>query len=454
MIELTRKQIHFIRSTIRQGLGITSAKKAPSVTLRASPGGLLIQSTSDKIAIEYRVEGDFRPDVITLPYEALQACEGKQNDRVGIQQDGDTITVQWLDGRIPQSARYSHVEPVEVPAPPSELTVLDRAFIPAMAEAVDTTDSESTRHALGCIRLRGSDGQIAATDRYQILTQSGFPFPWDDDVLVPATKAFGTKAFRDAANVSIGRSDDWVSIQAGDWTLHLKIEKDARFPNVDEHVVAIDSATTTMNLADSDAEFLTQATRKLPAAAEFNAPVTVDLNGSVAIRARSADQELGTELILSNSQRSGKELRFNTNRDYLRRAAALGFRQIHLQSADAPAFCRDDRRAYIWALLGSEGAITPDAKLTRIKSPSNSPKPAPPNRTTTPMPNSKRSTSPRPKVDKPVSVLAKAEALRDSLSLALADTRDLISAIKARRKQNRLVETTLRSLKQLENIGA
>ena len=70
------------------------------------------------------------------------------------------------------------------------------------------------------------------------------------------------------------------------------------------------------------------------------------------------------------------------------------------------------------------------------------------------MPNSKRPTATRPKVDKPVSVLAKAEALRDSLTLALADTRDLISAIKARRKQNRLVETTLRSLKQLENIGA
>ncbi|MEZ5941204.1 MAG: hypothetical protein R3C18_07420 [Planctomycetaceae bacterium] len=359
MIELTRKQIHFLRSTLRQGLGITSAKKAPHVTLRATPVGLLIQSTSGNIAIEHRIEGDFRPEAITLTYEALQACEGKQNDHVSIERDGDTITVQWLDGGIPQSAQVSHVEPVEIPVPPSELTVLDREFIPAMADAVATTDSESTRHALSCVRLRGSDGQIAATDRYQILTQSGFPFPWDDDVLVPATKAFGSKAFREAVDVSIGRSDDWVSIQAGDWTLHLKIEKDARFPNVDEHVVAIDAATTSMNLSDSDAEFLTQATRKLPAASEFNAPVTVDLNGSVAIRAKSADQEIGTELILSNSQRSGEELRFNTNRDYLRRAATLGFRQIHLQSAEAPAFCRDDHRAYIWALLGSDGASLP-----------------------------------------------------------------------------------------------
>ena len=47
-----------------------------------------------------------------------------------------------------------------------------------------------------------------------------------------------------------------------------------------------------------------------------------------------------------------------------------------------------------------------------------------------------------------------AEALRDSLSRALGDTRDLISLIKRNQKQNRLVETTLRSLKQLEHIGA
>ena len=454
MIELTRKQIHLIRSTIRQALGITSARRAPNVTVRATPVGLLIQSASDNIAVEHRVEGDFRPDVITLPYEALQACEGKRNDKVSIQQDGDTITVQWLDGGIPQTAQYSHAEPVQVPESPPELTGIDREFVSAMSEAVATTDNESSRFALGCVRLRGSDGQIAATDGRQALMYSGFSFPWDDELLVPATKAFSSKAFSNAAEVSIGRSDEWVSIQADSWTLHLKIEKEARFPNVDDHVPAVDAATSTMILADTDAEFLTQASRKLPAASEFNAPVTVDLNGSVAIRAKSADQEFGTELVLSNSQRSGEEMRFNTNRDYLRRAASLGFRQIYLQTAEAPASCRDDRRSYIWALLGKDGAITPDAKLTRIESPSDPPKPSPQRRTTIPMRNTKRPTSTRSRADKPASVLAKAEALRDSLSVALTDTRELISVIKAKRKQNRLVETTLRSLKQLENIGA
>ncbi len=63
-------------------------------------------------------------------------------------------------------------------------------------------------------------------------------------------------------------------------------------------------------------------------------------------------------------------------------------------------------------------------------------------------------TTSRSDTNRPTNTLAKAESLRDSLSQTLTDTRELISAIKATRKQNRLVESTLRSLKQLENIGA
>ncbi len=51
-------------------------------------------------------------------------------------------------------------------------------------------------------------------------------------------------------------------------------------------------------------------------------------------------------------------------------------------------------------------------------------------------------------------LLAQAETVRESLSQALADVRELITAIKRNQKQNRLVETTLRSLKQPEHIGS
>ena len=79
---------------------------------------------------------------------------------------------------------------------------------------------------------------------------------------------------------------------------------------------------------------------------------------------------------------------------------------------------------------------------------------------TTSQPTATRTSAARPaettnnEPDPSPSLMQQAKALRDSLSNALSDTRDLISLIKRNQKQNRLVETTLRSLKQLEHIGA
>lgn len=53
VIEITRKQVRTIRTTIRQSLGITSASRAPAVTFRSTPDGLLVLAVNDNIAIEY-----------------------------------------------------------------------------------------------------------------------------------------------------------------------------------------------------------------------------------------------------------------------------------------------------------------------------------------------------------------------------------------------------------------
>ena len=454
MIELTRRQVRTVRTTIRQALGITSAGRAPAVTFRSTPDGLLVQAVNDNIAIEYLIPGDRPPECLSVPYAALVACEARRDDAVTIRRLDDTVMLRWNDGGIPQESQHTACEPAEIPNSPASLSIIEPKFLSAMAEAVATTDNESTRYALSCIRLRGSDGQIAATDGRQALIQTGYEFPWDDDVLVPASRVFASKEFCSADEVAIGRSDDWVTIRSGSWTVHLKIEKEARFPAVEDQVPNVNSATTTLTFSDADAEFLTKAMKRLPGAKEYNAPITADLNGAVVLRVKSVEQSTLTELVLTNSQRDGDEIRFNSNREFLARAARLGFRQVHLRGPESPAFCTVDCRSYIWALLGKEGAFAPDANATRIESPAHSRNPHRKNRITIPMKQPTTQTTSRSDTNRPTNVLASAEALRDSLSQALTDTRELISAIKARRKQNRLVESTLRSLKQLENIGA
>ena len=126
---------------------------------------------------------------------------------------------------------------------------------------------------------------------------------------------------------------------------------------------------TTLSLSEDDIGFLLTSTKRLPGASEPNAPVTVELNGVVAVRAEAADQTSPIELVLSNSRRVGEEIRFNTDRTFLTRAAELGFRDILLRSNEAPAYCQDDRRTYIWALLDEGGILHSNGNATRISSP-------------------------------------------------------------------------------------
>ena len=48
--------------------------------------------------------------------------------------------------------------------------------------------------------------------------------------------------------------------------------------------------------------------------------------------------------------------------------------------------------------------------------------------------------------------IEEAEALRDVLQQALTQTRSLIAALKRQRKQSRLVQSTINSLRQLQTI--
>ena len=69
-----------------------------------------------------------------------------------------------------------------------------------------------------------------------------------------------------------------------------------------------------------DAAFLSEALPRLPGVGDDNDPVTVDLNGQLALPARGASDSKIVEVLLSQSEVTGRPVRFVTNRDYLARA--------------------------------------------------------------------------------------------------------------------------------------
>ncbi len=97
--------------------------------------------------------------------------------------------------------------------------------------------------------------------------------------------------------------------------------------------------------------------------------VTLDLNGTVAVRARGQGAANPMEMVLTGATRHGEPIRMMTDRRYLARAAQLGFERIHIFGDKQPMLAADEYRRYVWAVLDARSCIEPTENMTRIESP-------------------------------------------------------------------------------------
>ena len=271
-------------------------------------------------AVEYESPGDFPHEQLWVPLDLLADCEGKRNDPVELEQAAKgRVLAGWTDG-IPQRIQYHCPESwkaEEFPAQPGNVTENPPDLLAALDFAAATTDPDAVRYALGCIRLSGKTGQLAATDGRQMYLHGGFLFPWEEDLLVPRSTVFGCRELPQDQPVGIGRAGEWVAFAVGPWTICLRINKDGRFPDIDRHIPCTDAAVARCQFSASDAEFLLKTLPKLPCDEDSNTwPVTVELNGALVVRAKMSTQAEPTELLLSRASIQGGSARINTNRKY------------------------------------------------------------------------------------------------------------------------------------------
>jgi hypothetical protein len=352
-----------------RGLGITSRQTGPPVEFLVDQHALRIRTRNRQIALEYRLplEGQESQQLVS-PFGLLRCCHGVKSDPVHLQVENDKIHAEWQEVGIPQSIEYPVVECEEFPELPDQLEQNESELMVALGDACETATTDSARYALDHLQLRGSEGQAISTDGRQLLVQDGFQFPWEGELLVPANRLLCSRELRRGKSIEVGKTDEWVTLRSGPWTVWLKINKKARFPNVMELVNLGPETVATLQVPDKDAEFICSALKPNPFHQRDADKVTLDLNGEVTVRAREGGQEQQRDYVLCRSERSGESLRINTSRHYLRRALQLGFREINLSGPDTPASCREGHRTYVWALLTQANAVQPQADAVRIES--------------------------------------------------------------------------------------
>jgi hypothetical protein len=463
----------------------------PTVGFTAAAEELRVRAKFVDAAVEYRAPGEHTAETLWLPFQALGDFEGKKDEPVELAAAGKGhVTAQWRDGSVPQIVRHDVVEPHDAdkfPTPPETFAENSLTLLEALNAAGETTEPDAVRYATNCIQLRGI-GSIVASDGRQLLVQDGFQFPWREDLLIPHSKVFGSPELAGDGPVTIGKADDWVALSSGPWTIWLAVNTGGRFPDLAGHIPQLDVAIARCRFSSSDAGFLGETLPRLPCDDEFNLPVTLDLNGRVAIRARAADQPRPTELVLTGSECSGEPIRIHTNRTFLARALKLGFQEVSFYGAKVPVLCQDERRKYLWALLDPDSVIKPAEDAIRIVSSEADPE-TPVTKTKTrrrvspvsePITNSNgnaatngngqssghakangqakahgrsRNGAVRKPSQEAESLIRQAEALRTSLRDTLLKTNALLKGLKQHRRQSRALRNTIDSLRQLKGLG-
>jgi hypothetical protein len=481
-MQLSRLLVRQFRAIVRKATPVGDGKALWSpVAFASGKEGTSLHVQSSDVAVTYHQPGAAAEERFSLPLEALAQFEGNKDDVVLLKKvKSGVVQATWTDNGVPQLREFSveaRSKTQPAPEPPVKFTNVDRRFLQAMHDAAYTVGRDHSRFAVMRIQLGGQAGEVAATDGHQVLVHSGLTLPWKEELLVPAIGAFGSRELPDDAKVEVGKTATHVGVRAGPWTFLLRIDAIGRFPPVHEVFPKLPGNHTIVQFDPVDASFLLKTLPRLPGREEPESPVTLDLHGPVVLRAKAQGHDRVTEAVLTASRVSGPapKLRIQTNRRYLARALELGFDEMHLVGANSVITCRDDQRRYGWMPLSPEGALPTSTDAVQIVSQQEPVTIKPPTRerSTTVMSNTSTTnaengheresraregraasngTAPANELTME-SVIADAQGLRDALRETYERTGRLIAALKHFGKQSRLVQSTLHSLRQLQNIG-
>jgi hypothetical protein len=477
LITITRRLAQQLRSVLRRAFG-SFRGTGPAVGFIADKAGLTAKSMFGDIAVEVRIPGERTAETIWLPFEFLADIAGKNDEPVELEVTGnDQVSAQWRTGNVPQIVKYDAKQPFEAdkfPALPTAFAANPPGLLQALHEASEVADKDAYRYAINCLQL-SQEGTITATDGRQLLIQSGFTFPWQDAVLVPRSKVFASPELPQDQPAGIAQSGEWVVVSAGRWTVSLRINT-GTFPKVSRNVPSPAAATARCQLSKDDIKFLAETLPGLPCEELDNYPVTIDVNGHIAIRAKAADQAKPTEVVLTNSHFAGEPIRINTNRKYLAHAMKLGLQDFCLYGDSSPLLCQGFGRQYVWMPLNAESAIPPADDAVRIESPQGElAAPIPPFVTPQKVPSMSEPTT---TTGKPASngkaetnsqthkasrrkaalqdlaaLIEDAEKLRTAAHDLMHQASGVVKGLKQHRRQSRAIQNTLASLKQLKTLG-
>jgi hypothetical protein len=424
---------------------------APAVVFESKGGALTAWAKTDDAVLAYTAPTDDRDEVLIAPMAVLEAVPGGGDAPVELAA-GQKLRgeARFSDRGVPKSHPFDAILPGRQhrpPDPPDEWHPVPPGFLQALHECGRTTAKDAGRFALTRVQVKGKAGQVVATDGRTALVWGGFGFPFADDLLVPALPVFGTRELAAAGDVRVGRSPTHLVVAAGRWRVFLVIDRAGRYPDV-AGIVPRD-APTVAGLDEADAAVLLDRLSGLPGADADHRPVTLALDGGVAVLARDEATGRVGRVGLEGSPSAGPHARVVIDRRVLARALGLGCHTVRVAEGRPVVFEGTDKTLIAVSLdpslaVGFEGEAshtqtdttnTDTERRTAVKHDTNGHPPTgrhdPPDAT---------------------DPLAAAEELRAALGDALAAAGRLVAALRQQRKEKKALASVYAGLKAL-NLG-
>jgi hypothetical protein len=463
MLTLSRRQCRQFVALARRAFSVsTSRLGVVTGCARAGRDGPVLWAARDGVTLACgEVVAETAPELV-FPLSLLAEADQRASE-ITLEPAGKQVACRYSVSGVPQLRKY--VIPKDgtpVPELP-RLSDPGEGFLDALRACAETTDREATRYALGCVRLRGKEGDLAATDSRQALIRRGFSFPFQDELLLPRPELLRSRELD--GPVSVGLAGKSFVLRAANWTLWLP-PGEGRFPKVEAVVPNPDEALASVEFDPADRDFLLERIEALPGASDAYFPVTVETSGGACLlRAGGTDADAPVEVLLPRSRATGQDVRIAMNRTYLSRALTFSGR-LRLYGPDRVFSAADGPATYLAMALEAGSVVAPSAEAVRV-GPDGQARPAvqvPKVKKETMNQDMKQTTtSPvTPTAAVPseeggadlAGLIRRADAAAATLSAALQDVRRLSSALRRRRKAERLVKTTLDGLRKLKTLDA
>lgn len=484
MLHLPQRVLAECRTVFRKAI----AKNEPLATVSFDPipGGVVISARSLSVRVDRLVDGNFSSDPIVAPIALVRDFDGRGSDNVQLSVESDRVVMEWTESGIVRRRRFPIPDPSKSPHqdPPLDFHVAgDGSLWQAFVRAGNCTAKEGSRYALHHLQLRGHCGEIVATDGKQLLTEGGFKFPFNENILIPRCALFSYRDIAASPTVDIARTDKHVVFRAGVWRIWLTADTESRFPDTDTIVPNPSAAKATITLDTDDAEYLSNALGRLVPRNKVDQSVEVEFGDRLLVRVPGPDDDPPTELVISRSHVEGEPFHFHSAGELVTHAAQLGFLSWHFFGAGKPILATDgDQRRYVWMPLTKEERparakpapvsastiatpVMPASTAAQSKDVSDdriAPADPVPQETTkgTSMTSKTNETETASRdqngtdgVDCPLDLIQQAEHVRQSLRDATAKVSDLIASLKQQRRQVKAVQATLQSLRQLDKVA-